>query len=294
MPPGDDRRSGEGQRPARPRRGRFPHRPEVDLPAQGPSGPDLFLPECRRKRTGHLQQPDPDGRRSASGPGRADHQLLRHASHDRLHLPAIRISAAPCSGCRRRSTSATQRATWAEDILGSGFSLDVYLHRGAAAYICGEETGLIESLEGKRAWPRIKPPFPAVEGVFRKPTVVNNVETVACVKHIIDRGVDWFRSIGVPPDPDNPRDPGSYGPKLYCLSGHVEQPGCYEAPLGITVPRVDRRLRRRRLEGAPGQGGGPRRDQHGAARAETSSTARSISTAPARSAAWAWARRRWS
>ena len=109
------------------------------------------------------------------------------------------------------------------------------LHRGAAAYICGEETGLIESLEGKRAWPRIKPPFPAVEGLFRKPTVVNNVETVACVKHIIDRGVDWFRSLGVPPDPNNPRDPGSFGPKLYCLSGHVERPGCYEAPLGITV-----------------------------------------------------------
>ena len=120
------------------------------------------------------------------------------------------------------------------DILGSGFSLDMYIHRGAAAYICGEETGLIESIEGKRAWPRIKPPFPAVEGVFRKPTVVNNVETVACVKHIADRGAEWFKSIGVPADPNNPRDAGSYGPKLYCLSGHVNRPGCYEAPLGIT------------------------------------------------------------
>jgi len=121
-----------------------------------------------------------------------------------------------------------------ENILDSGYSLDIYLHRGAAAYICGEETGLIESLEGKRAWPRIKPPFPAVEGVFRKPTVVNNVETLCCVKHIVDRGADWFKSIGVPPDPSNPRDPGSFGPKLYCLSGHINRPGCYEAPLGIT------------------------------------------------------------
>ena len=121
-----------------------------------------------------------------------------------------------------------------ERILRSDLSLDIYLHRGAAAYICGEETGLIESLEGKRAWPRIKPPFPAVEGVFRKPTVVNNVETLACVTHIAARGADWFKSIGVPPDPDSPRDPGSYGPKLYCLSGHVNRPGCYEAPLGIT------------------------------------------------------------
>ncbi|HTQ37771.1 MAG TPA: NADH-quinone oxidoreductase subunit NuoF [Pirellulales bacterium] len=121
-----------------------------------------------------------------------------------------------------------------KNILGSEFSLDIFLHRGAAAYICGEETGLIESLEGKRAWPRIKPPFPAVEGAFRKPTVVNNIETVACVTHIAARGVEWFKSMGVPPDPKNPRDAGSYGPKLYCLSGHVNKPGCYEAPLGIT------------------------------------------------------------
>jgi NADH-quinone oxidoreductase subunit F len=125
-----------------------------------------------------------------------------------------------------------------KNILGSGYSLDMYMHRGAAAYICGEETGLIESLEGKRAWPRIKPPFPAVEGLFRKPTVVNNVETVACVKQIADRGVEWFKSIGVPPDPNNPRDAGSYGPKLYCLSGHVNKPGCYEAPLGITCRQL--------------------------------------------------------
>ncbi len=122
-----------------------------------------------------------------------------------------------------------------QNILGSDYSHDIYVHRGAAAYICGEETGLIESLEGKRAWPRIKPPFPAVEGAFRKPTVVNNVETVACVRHIVERGADWFKSIGTPADPDDPRDAGSYGPKLYCLSGHVEKPGCYEAPLGITV-----------------------------------------------------------
>jgi len=125
-----------------------------------------------------------------------------------------------------------------KNILGSDFSLDIYLHRGAAAYICGEETGLIESLEGKRAWPRIKPPFPAVEGLFHKPTVVNNIETVCCVKHIVDRGADWFKSIGVPADPNNPRDPGSYGPKLYCLSGHVNKPGCYEAPLGITCRQL--------------------------------------------------------
>ena len=121
------------------------------------------------------------------------------------------------------------------NILGKGFDLDVYLHRGAGAYICGEETGLIESLEGKRGWPRIKPPFPAVEGAFRKPTVVNNIETLACVTHIVGRGADWFKSMGVPPDPKNPRDAGSYGPKLYCISGHVNKPCLVELPLGVTT-----------------------------------------------------------
>lgn len=125
-----------------------------------------------------------------------------------------------------------------KNILGSDYSLDIHVHRGACAYICGEETGLIESLEGKRAWPRIKPPFPAVEGAFRKPTVVNNVETLACVTQILTRGIDWFRSIGVPSDPNNPRDAGSYGPKLYCVSGHVERPGLFELPLGVTAREV--------------------------------------------------------
>ncbi len=122
-----------------------------------------------------------------------------------------------------------------KNIQGTDFNLDIVLHRGAGAYICGEETGLIESLEGKRAWPRIKPPFPAIEGLFRKPTIVNNVETLCCVTQILYRGGEWFKSIGVPPDPNNPRDPGSYGPKLYCVSGHVNKPCCVELPLGVTA-----------------------------------------------------------
>lgn len=122
-----------------------------------------------------------------------------------------------------------------KNILGSGYSLDIHLHRGACAYICGEETGLIESLEGKRAWPRIKPPFPAIEGAFRRPTVVNNVETMACIPHIVNRGAEWFQSMGIPKDPNNPRDAGSYGPKLYCISGHVNRPGLYELPMGVTA-----------------------------------------------------------
>ncbi|WP_437187164.1 NADH-quinone oxidoreductase subunit NuoF [Planctomicrobium sp. SH668] len=122
-----------------------------------------------------------------------------------------------------------------KNVFGSGKNIDIQLHRGAGAYICGEETGLIESLEGKRAWPRIKPPFPAIEGLFRKPTIVNNVETLCCVTQIFKRGGEWFKSIGVPPDPNNPRDAGSYGPKLYCISGHVNNPCCVELPLGVTA-----------------------------------------------------------
>ncbi len=113
-----------------------------------------------------------------------------------------------------------------KNILGSGYDLDCYIHRGAGAYVCGEETGLIESLEGKRGWPRIKPPFPAIEGVFGKPTVVNNVETLACLPHILERGVEWWLSLGTE---------NSKGTKMYCVSGPVNRPGCYEAPLGITV-----------------------------------------------------------
>ena len=95
------------------------------------------------------------------------------------------MSTATVIACSmRRSRSATRPALGRRTFSAADFKLDVYLHRGAGAYICGEETGLIESLEGKRAWPRIKPPYPAIEGLFRKPTIVNNVETLCCVTHI--------------------------------------------------------------------------------------------------------------
>ncbi|EHK78685.1 NADH-quinone oxidoreductase subunit F [Sinorhizobium meliloti CCNWSX0020] len=111
-------------------------------------------------------------------------------------------------------------------ILGSNFNFMVHIHRGAGAYICGEETAMLESLEGKRAQPRLKPPFPAVAGLYASPTVINNVETLACVPHIVMRGSAWFRGIG----PDR-----SPGPKLYCLSGQVRKPGLYELPMGISL-----------------------------------------------------------
>lgn len=110
--------------------------------------------------------------------------------------------------------------------------VECHLHRSAGAYICGEETGLLEAVEGKRGWPRIKPPFPAVKGVFGRPTVVNNVETLACVGPIVSHGVDWWKSHGCE---SSVGGPPSYGPKLMGVSGHVNRPGVYECDLGIPL-----------------------------------------------------------
>ena len=116
-----------------------------------------------------------------------------------------------------------------KNILGSSFDFDITVHRGAGAHICGEETGLIESLEGHRGQPRVKPPFPAVVGVFGGPTIVNNVETLACVPLIISKGAEWFKSFGIPKNT---------GPKLYCVSGQVKKPGVYEFPMGVNLKEL--------------------------------------------------------
>src|SRR3954470_16089416 len=126
------------------------------------------------------------------------------------------------------------------NIFGSGFDCDVYVHRGAGAYEAGEETELLESLEGKRAQPRNKPPFPALFGLYGKPSAVNNVETLCNVPLIISKGVEWYTSLG-------PEKNG--GPKLYCVSGHVKNPGVYEATMNVTLREL--------VEGA-GYGGGVR------------------------------------
>ncbi|MGI5835950.1 MAG: NADH-quinone oxidoreductase subunit NuoF [Chloroflexota bacterium] len=127
----------------------------------------------------------------------------------------------------RAVAQAYERGYLGKDILGSGFSLDLVVTRGAGAYICGEETALLESLEGNRPMPRSRPPFPAVVGLYGKPTVINNVETLSNVPHIMKKGAEWFASIGIPPR--------NTGTKIYCLSGCVNNPGNYELPLGTTI-----------------------------------------------------------
>jgi NADH-quinone oxidoreductase subunit F len=130
----------------------------------------------------------------------------------------------------RRLLAAVEEARAAgyvgENILGSGFDLDIVVHAGAGAYICGEETALLDSLEGRRGQPRLKPPFPAVAGLYARPTVVNNVESIASVPSIVLNGAEWFMSMGTEK---------SAGFGLFSLSGHVTIPGQYEAPLGITL-----------------------------------------------------------
>lgn len=114
-------------------------------------------------------------------------------------------------------------------LFGSSYSLDIIVHPGAGAYIAGEETALLNSLEGFRATPRLKPPFPAVVGLYGKPTIINNVETLCNVVHIVNRGVEWYQQIG---------KPKNTGTKIFQVSGHVQRPGCFEFPIGISLREV--------------------------------------------------------
>ncbi len=113
-----------------------------------------------------------------------------------------------------------------KNIMGSGYDMDMYVHSGAGAYICGEESSLMESLEGKRGYPRVKPPFPAQKGLWGRPTTINNIETLANVPLVIKNGADWYKAIGAESHP---------GPVLYGISGHVNKPGVYEYPTGMSI-----------------------------------------------------------
>src|SRR5438046_5561778 len=126
-----------------------------------------------------------------------------------------------------RRFSAAVKEAYDAGLLGRGF--DIVVHRGAGAYICGEETGLLSSLEGKKGWPKIKPPFPAIKGAFGQPTIVNNVETLCCVPPIIERGAAWFAGLGT-------KTQG--GTRMYSVSGRVKQPDVYEASVSITLRQL--------------------------------------------------------
>ena len=222
---GRPRHHGAGRRSQGPRRCRLSDRREMGVPAQGRAA---ALPDLQRGRVGtrHVQGSAAAGKRPAPGARRADPELLRSGAH----LAFIYLRGEFFLGARRVQAAideAYEAGYLGRNIFGSDMNLEVLLHRGAGAYInCGEETGLIESLEGKRAYPRIKPPFPANIGAFGMPTVVNNVETLANVRHIVANGADWYNSIG----PERNR-----GTRMWCVSGRVRNPGVYEVPLGIPL-----------------------------------------------------------
>jgi NADH-quinone oxidoreductase subunit F len=130
----------------------------------------------------------------------------------------------------QRAIDEAYRQGWlGKDILGTGFDLEVVIHRGAGAYICGEETALLTSLEGGKGFPRLKPPFPAISGYDGCPTIVNNVETLACVPFILREGAQRFAEIGTEKQG---------GTRLFCVSGHVVRPGVYEAPVSVTLRQL--------------------------------------------------------
>lgn len=140
--------------------------------------------------------------------------FLRWAYHTAAHAIEAAIHEAYAAGYLGKN------------ILGSGYDLDMHLHTGVGRYMCGEETALLNSLEGKRATPRAKPPFPQISGLFGKPTIVNNVETLCNIPHIVNKGADWFRGLSLTQDA---------GTKIYGVSGKVKRPGAWELPLGVTM-----------------------------------------------------------
>lgn len=173
-----------------------------------------------------------------------DRYIMEHAPH--LLLEGILIAAyannahkayiyirgeyvLPYQKLKLALEEATAKGYFGKNIFGKKFNLELVIHRGAGAYICGEETGLLESLEGKKGFPRLKPPFPAVVGLFGCPTVINNVETLSYLPFILNRGAEWFAKLG---------SDKNGGLRLFSVSGHVKRPGVYELPLGIPLREI--------------------------------------------------------
>jgi NADH-quinone oxidoreductase subunit F len=154
--------------------------------------------------------------------------FIRGEYHHQAHVLEEAIKEAYAKG-----VFGPQGLMGTSDAMGEKFAVDCYVHRGAGAYICGEETGLLEALEGKRGWPRIKPPFPAIKGLFGRPTIINNVETLQHLPSIVENGADWFLKQGTASS--IPGQMGSHGTKLMGVSGHVARPGCFEFDLGIPL-----------------------------------------------------------
>lgn len=198
-----------------------------------------FMPEFSTKPSYLVVNAD------ESEPGTCkDRDILRHEPHKLLEgclLASVAIGANTCyiyirgefyneaSNLQKAIDEAYDARLIGKDACKSGYDLDIYLHRGAGAYICGEETALLESLEGNKGMPRLKPPFPAGVGLYGNPTTINNVESIAVVPDILKRGASWFSSIG---------KPNNAGTKIFCISGHVNKPCNVEEEMGIPLKEL--------------------------------------------------------
>ena len=222
-------------RRARPRRRRLRDGPQDVLHPQGDDGQVPRL-QRRRVRARDLQGPRADAEEPASAHRGDHHRRLLHRRHQaRSSSSAASTTTWPTSSTRRVA-EARAAGFLGENILGSDHTIDLVVHRGAGAYICGEETALLDSLEGKRGNPRLKPPFPAVQGLYQGPTLINNVETLMNVPVILEMGGAEYAKIGTET---------STGTKLISISGQIKYPGNYEIVLGTQVARHPLRPRRR-------------------------------------------------
>ena len=255
---------GRGPRPPpRPGRGGLPGRDEMVLRPAGRRRAQISLRQRRRRRAGDVQGPLHPRSATPTPPRRHAHRGLRRGHPHGLHLCPRRVRPRSRGGSRRPSPRPAARGIPRAGASSERFGLEIVVHRGAGAYICGEETALLESLEGRRGRPRLKPPFPAVVGLFRPPTVINNVETLATVPQIIGHGRGWFLGRGRPKDG---------GTRLFGVSGAVRRPGVYELAVGTPLRETHQVHAGGPPEGRTHQGRHPRRAVRAGPQGRTRST----------------------
>ncbi|MCK7513284.1 MAG: SLBB domain-containing protein [Desulfobacterales bacterium] len=227
--PRADRRGGQDLGSAGTRRRRVPHRSEMGVRPQEPGRREVRALQRRRGRPRGVHGPQRARGRPARRARGHDHRRQGHRRAPGLHLCAHRVPAGHPSAWASPSTRPGSTACSARTSSGTGFDFDIDIYQGAGAFVCGEETALMRSIEGKRGMPRPRPPFPALKGLWEKPTILNNVETLASIAQIILNGGQWYAGVGTE---------GSKGTKVFALSGDVNNIGLVEVPMGTPLRKL--------------------------------------------------------
>ena len=214
---------------ARARRRGLPDRAQVELCGGERGGPEVRLLQRRRGRPRRVHGPLRAGRRPALRAWRPWPSRAMPSARRRATSTSARSTRSPCKRLQIAIGQAREYGLLGKNIFDSGFDFDIDIRLGAGAFVCGEETALMTSIEGKRGEPRVRPPFPAVKGLFGKPTVLNNVETYANIAQIILKGPEWFSSIGTEK---------SKGTKVFALGGKIQHTGLVEVPMGTTLREI--------------------------------------------------------